>query len=91
MLATVFAGGEVPQVPLNQLLVRNVSVIALVGRLSDLRAAVLMHSLSELADWWRDGRLRPHVSQVLPFDRLPEGLDALRTRRATGKIVLEIS
>jgi len=28
------------------------------------------------------------VSQVLPFDRLPEGLEAIRSRRATGKIVL---
>jgi NADPH2:quinone reductase len=91
MLAIGFAGGEVPQVPLNQLLVRNVTVIGLWwGGYLTLAPDVLTGSLATLLDWYAAGRLQPHVSQALPFDRLPEGLEAIRSRRATGKIVLRL-
>lgn len=89
MLAIGFAGGEVPQVPLNQLLVRNVSVIGLWwGGYLSFAPDRLIASLQGLMGWWAEGRLRPHVSASLPFDRLPEGLEAIRSRRATGKVVI---
>lgn len=89
MLAIGFAGGEVPKVPLNQLLVRNVSVIGFWwGGYLSFAPEELTGSLATLLQWYAGGRLRPHVSQVLPFDRLPEGLEAIRSRKATGKIVL---
>ena len=91
MLAIGFAGGTVPQVPLNQLLVRNVSVIGLWwGGYLSFAPEVLTGSLTTLLDWYAAGRLHPHVSQALPFERLPEGFDAIRSRRATGKIVLRM-
>ena len=89
MLAIGFAGGEVPKVPLNQLLVRNVSVIGFWwGGYLSFAPEELTASLATLLHWYAEGRLSPHVSQVLPFERLPEGLEAIRSRRATGKIVL---
>lgn len=89
MLAIGFAGGEVPKVPLNQLLVRNVSVIGFWwGGYLSFAPEELTGSLATLLHWYAEGRLSPHVSQVLPFDRLPAGLEAIRSRRATGKIVL---
>ncbi len=89
MLAIGFAGGEVPQIPANQLLVRNITVIGLWrGGYLSFAPGQLIASLDELMGWWRDGRLRPLVSSVLPFDRLPEGLDLIRSRRATGKVVI---
>lgn len=92
MLAIGFAGGEVPHVPLNQLLVRNVSVAGFWwGGYAAFAPDLLTASLQTLARWWADGRLQPHVSHVLPFDRLPEGLELLRSRRATGKVVLRVA
>ena len=41
-------------------------------------------------DWRAEGRLHPHVSQVLPFEAFPEGLDLLRDRKATGKVVIRV-
>jgi NADPH2:quinone reductase len=91
MLAIGFAGGTVPQVPLNQLLVRNVSVIGLWwGGYLSFAPDVLTGSLATLLDWYAAGRLHPLVSQTLPFDRLPEGLEAIRSRRAVGKIVVQM-
>ncbi len=91
MLAIGFAGGEVPQVPLNQLLVRNISVHGMWwGGYLSFAPGVLMESLAALIDSWRGGRLRPHVSAELPFDCLPEALEAIRSRKATGKVVLTL-
>jgi NADPH2:quinone reductase len=38
-----------------------------------------------------EGKLKPHVSNVLPFAEANTALDLLRTRQATGKIVIEVS
>jgi NADPH2:quinone reductase len=79
----------VPKVALNQLLVRNVSVIGLWwGGYLSFAPEVLTGSLATLLDWYAQGRLHPHVSAALPFDRLPDGLQMIRDRRATGKLVL---
>jgi NADPH:quinone reductase len=47
-------------------------------------------SLSTLLDWRAKGHLHPHPAQVLPFESLPEGLDLLRSRRSTGKVVIRV-
>lgn len=92
MLAIGFAGGEVPQVPLNLLLVKNVSVIGFWwGGYLDFAPQALTASLADLIARWQAGRLHPHISQILPFEALPDGLALIRDRKATGKIVLRVS
>jgi NADPH2:quinone reductase len=91
LLAIGFAAGSVPQVPANQLLVRNLSVIGFwLGAYQTLQPARLQASLATLLDWRAQGLLNPHAGQVLPFESLPEGLDLLRARRATGKVVIRV-
>jgi NADPH2:quinone reductase len=51
---------------------------------------VLTDSFEVLIDWYEQGKLRPHVSHVLPLEQANEALDLLRTRKATGKVVLRI-
>jgi NADPH2:quinone reductase len=92
MLAIGFAGGGVPQVPANHLLVKNVSVIGFYwGGYLDFAPQVLTESLGELLDWYAAGRLRPHVGATLPLERAAEGLALLANRQATGKIVVTLS
>lgn len=89
LLAIGFAGGEVPQVPANLLLVKNLSVIGLYwGGYLTFRPDVLTASLATLAGWIAEGSLTPHVSQVFPLDRVAEALETLRSRRSTGKVVV---
>jgi NADPH2:quinone reductase len=91
LLAIGFAAGEVPQVPANQLLVRNLTVIGFwLGAYQTLAPARLNDSLATLLDWRSTDLLRPHPAQVLPFEHLPEGLDLLRSRRSTGKVVIQV-
>jgi NADPH2:quinone reductase len=84
-----FASGEVPQIPANHLLVKNLTVLGFyVGAYLTLRPDVFRESLETLLGWYGAGRLDPHVSHVLPLDRAAEGMELLRSRKATGKIVI---
>ncbi|RAP42889.1 zinc-binding dehydrogenase [Rhodovulum viride] len=89
LLAIGFASGEVPQIKANHLLVKNLSVIGLYwGGYLAFRPEVLTDSLATLFRWHAEGRLHPHVSHVLPLERAAEGLELLRQRKATGKVVI---
>jgi NADPH2:quinone reductase len=83
-----FAGG-VPEVRPGHLLVKNVSLIGHYwGGYLSFRPEVVRESLTTLLGWYAEGRLRPHVSHVLPLDRAGEGLELIRTRASTGKVVV---
>ena len=87
-----FASGNLPEVPANHLLVKNISVIGFYwGGYLGFAPEALTESLAQLLAWYREGRLRPHVGHVLPLDRAAEGLDLLRNRQATGKVVISIA
>ncbi|MHA6325716.1 NADPH:quinone oxidoreductase family protein [Roseivivax sp. CAU 1753] len=92
LLSIGFASGDVPQVKTNHLLVKNLTVMGVYwGGYLGFHPEVVTGSLSTLLAWYKEGRIRPHVSHVLPLDRAAEGLDLLRTRKSTGKIVIEIA
>lgn len=84
-----FAGGTVPHFPANVLLVKNISVLGLYwGGYMRFAPQVLTDSLAALLHWYAQGLLRPHVSHVLPLEQTAEGLDLLRSRASTGKVVI---
>lgn len=91
LLPLGFASGEVPQIPANIVLVKNISVIGFYwGGYSKLNPKVLTDSFKVLFDWYVAGKLKPHVSHVMPLAQANEALDLLRTRKATGKVVVKV-
>ncbi len=91
LLAIGFASGEVPQIPANLLLVKNLTVSGFwFGGFEAHAPARVAASLNELLRWRAEGRIHPHVSHVLPFEAVPEGLALLRDRKATGKVVIKV-
>ncbi|MBT8474322.1 MAG: NADPH:quinone oxidoreductase family protein, partial [Alphaproteobacteria bacterium] len=84
-----FASGTVPPIAANHLMVKNIDVLGLYwGGYLKFAPDVLTDSLSTLMGWYATGGLRPHISHVLPLDRAAEGLELLRSRRSTGKVVI---
>ena len=78
-----------PEVRANHLLVKNISLIGFYwGGYLKFNPAALTNSMAELMDWYAQGRLKPHVSNVMPLDQAAEALDLLRTRKSTGKVVV---
>jgi NADPH2:quinone reductase len=91
LLAIGFASGEVPQIPANLLLVKNLTVSGFwFGGFENHAPARVAASLTQLLRWRAEGRIHPHVSHVLPFEAVPEGLALLRDRKATGKVVIRV-
>lgn len=92
LLLVGFASGKVPQIPANILLVKNAAAIGFYwGSYRRHDPARLRNSFATLFGWLAEGRLRPHVSHVLPLDRTAEAIGLLLDRRSTGKVVINIS
>jgi NADPH2:quinone reductase len=91
LLAIGHASGDVPQIPANHLLVKNIDVLGIYwGGYVKHRPDVTAKSLATLFEWAADGRIKPHISHTLPFDRAAEGLELLKSRASTGKVVITL-
>ncbi len=91
LLVIGFAAGEVPQIPANYLLVKNISAVGVYwGAYRNNESDVFRASFDELAKWYAEGRLKPHVSQVFPLAQAPQALGVLQSRQATGRLVIDI-
>jgi NADPH2:quinone reductase len=87
-----FASGSVPEIAANHLLVKNISVIGHYwGGYLKFRPEALAESLATLLGWYEEARLHPQVSHVLPLERAAEGFELIRSRQATGKVVITMS
>ncbi len=87
-----FASGEIPQIPANILLVKNLSVFGFyLGGFARHHPEVVADAFATLFAWVEAGRLRPHVSHTLPLEEANAALELLRGRRATGKVVVVVN
>jgi NADPH2:quinone reductase len=84
-----FASGEVPQIPANILLVKNLDVIGLYwGGYLNFAPRILSDSLAQLFAMYEAGGLQPHIGATYPLDRAAEALALLKSRKSTGKVVV---
>lgn len=89
LLPIGFAGGDVPQIPANHLLVKNLTVIGFyIGGYLNFRPQIVRDSFQNLFRWHAEGRIKPHISHVLPLSEVGYGMQLLKERRSTGKIVI---
>jgi NADPH2:quinone reductase len=86
-----FAAGDIPKVPLNLVLLRGCSIVGVFwGSFVQREPEAHRGYVSELMDWWRQGLLRPYVSETYPLDRAADALRDLDARRAIGKVVVTL-
>jgi len=86
-----FAGGSIPEVKVNRLLLGNTEVVgagwgAYVMGKPDLNREIGA-AVNRMVD---EGVIRPIVGGRFPLERAGEALRAIDERRATGKIVLDV-
>ncbi|MGI9435122.1 MAG: NADPH:quinone oxidoreductase family protein [Geminicoccaceae bacterium] len=91
LLVIGFAGGKIPEIPANLLLVKNVSAIGFYwGSYRRFDPKRVQTSFETLVDWYVKGLIKPHISVVRPLDRFLEAFEALAERKSTGKVVLTL-
>jgi NADPH2:quinone reductase len=84
-----FAGGEIPRLPLNQVLLKNRTVVGV-----DWGAWGMQHAsqnralLDDLLGHVDAGTLHPVAPTTFPFDQAAAALHALLGRKVTGKVAL---
>jgi NADPH:quinone reductase len=86
-----FAAGEIPKLPLNLALLKGAAVVGVFwGDFTRREPQAFAESARQLARWFREGRLRPHVSATFPLARAAEAMNLLASRKAKGKVVVTI-
>lgn len=86
-----FAGGRIPEVKANYLLVKNIAVLGL--QISDYRdhhQAEMRKVMAELFDLYRRGKAKPLVSGVYPLAEFARAFEAITARKAIGKLALRV-
>jgi NADPH2:quinone reductase len=84
-----FAGGPVPQIPANILLVKNVAAMGFYfGSWRQHRPEIVATAFAALDGMVRAGQLKPLVSHRLPLAEFRAALELIQSRQSTGKVVL---
>lgn len=91
LLVVGFAAGEIPKLPLNLALLKGASVVGVFwGDFARREPKQFAESVRQLAAWYAEGKLRPHVSQTLPLAHAAEALKLMAARKVKGKLVLTV-
>jgi NADPH2:quinone reductase len=91
ILIVGFASGDIPQIPANILMVKNISAIGYYwGAHQRFAPEMMQSSFAELLTWLAEGSLKPHVSRTYDLTEAPAALEALKARKTTGKVVLTV-
>ena len=86
-----FAGGRIPEVKANYLLVKNIAVIGLqISDYRDQHPQAMRRAMAELFDFYAQGKLKPWISATYPLDQFAQAFAAIRAREAVGRLVLTV-
>jgi NADPH2:quinone reductase len=84
-----FAGGAIPKLPINRVLLENRAIIGVDWGAWSIQNPDANGSLiTELLDGAATGSLRPRAPTAFPLDRAAQALNELAQRRITGKLAL---
>lgn len=84
-----FASGDIPQIPANHLLVKNIDAIGFYwGGYLAWAPDRLAHSLAKLMQMYGNGQLSPHIGAIRPLEEAAGALELLRSRKVSGKVVV---
>lgn len=86
-----FAAGDIPKLPLNLALLKGAAVVGVFwGDFTRREPKVFAESAQQLARWYREGKLKPHVSATFPLEKAADAMNLLASRKAKGKVVVKI-
>lgn len=89
-LVVGFTAG-IPRIPLNLVLLKSCQIIGVLwGAFVSACPLLYRCNVTQLLEWYREGRIRPCISARYPLARAPEALACLAERRALGKIIVTI-
>jgi NADPH2:quinone reductase len=89
LLVIGFAGGRIPEVPANKILLKNISIVGLHWGAYAHHAPEAFHQAHEaLLQMYAAGTIKPVVWKAFPLAQLPDALSAIESRASYGKVVV---
>lgn len=89
LLVIGFASGRIPSAEMNRVLLKNISLVGLHwGLYFEKDPAVIRDAQRAIFDLHARGKINPVVSATYPLTEARAALEALATRRTSGKVVL---
>jgi NADPH2:quinone reductase len=91
LLVVGFAAGDIPKIPLNLALLKGCAIVGVYwGEFTRREPQRFAAAMEKLGRWFREGKLKPHVSGTFPLERVGEALTLMADRQVKGKIVLTV-
>jgi NADPH2:quinone reductase len=92
ILVIGFAGGKMVDAPMNQLLLRNYSLVGVyMGEYSHRDRPFLDRVHAELLGLYAEGRIKPLIHGVVPLEAVPSAIAGLAGRATAGKVVVQVA
>lgn len=89
LLVIGFAGGVIPEVKVNRILLKNIAVVGLHwGAYALNEPARVPETFAGLARLYEAGHVRPLIFGTYGLDEVPQALDALGSRGTYGKVII---
>ncbi|MFQ3236220.1 MAG: NADPH2:quinone reductase [Paraglaciecola sp.] len=89
LLVIGFAGGTIPQFPVNLALVKGFSVVGVFwGSFTQHQPKDFAVNMHELLSWYVQGKVKVVVDEVLPLEQAKDALNKVMNREVKGKMTL---
>jgi NADPH2:quinone reductase len=86
-----FAGGEIPQIPMNLPLLKGCSIVGVFwGQFSRMEAERNVANIRDLISWIQEGKIKQHIGRRYSLEDAPAALQAILDRNTLGKGVVVI-
>lgn len=90
LLTLGYASGQIPKIPANILLVKNISVHGLFwGSYGQRNPEVFFQSVNTVIKLWQEGKIKPLVGKVFPLSQINEAMEYVADRQSAGKVILD--
>lgn len=84
-----FAAGEIPRIPLNLVMLKGCDVLGVFWGESIIRDPEgHWANMSQILEWVRQGRLKPHIHAVYPLEQAAKAIQEIADRKVMGKVIL---
>jgi NADPH2:quinone reductase len=91
LLVIGFASGRIPEAPANMALIKGCSIVGVFwGAFAAREADKNRANFAALFSLFEQGKLKPHVSATFPLTQVPQAMQALLSRKTTGKVVITV-
>ena len=88
-LVVGFAGGPIPQIPMNLPLLKGASLVGVFwGEFAKREPKANAAMMQTLATWYGQGKIKPLIHQTLPMAELKQAYATMGSRGVQGKLVM---